>query len=36
MEVRAVGIEEQEVQAVFEIYAVLALKTTRYNSFHTT
>ena len=36
MEVRAVGIEEQEVQAVFEIYAVLALKTTGYNSFHTT
>ena len=36
MEVRAVGIEDQKVQAVFEIYAILALGTTKYNSFHTT
>ena len=36
MEVKAVEIEEQETQAVFEIYAILALKTTKYNSFRTT
>ena len=36
MEVRAVEIENQQVQAVFEIYAILALGTTKYNSFQTT
>ena len=36
MEIRAVGIEDQRLQAVFEIYAVLALGTTNYNSFQTT
>ena len=36
MEVRAVAIEDQEVQAVFEIYAILSLGTTKYNSFETT
>ena len=36
MEVRTVAIEDQKVQAVFEIYAILALGTTKYNSFHTT
>ena len=36
MEVRAVGIENQQVQAIFEIYAILALGTTKYNSFQTT
>ena len=36
MEVRAVAIGDQKVQAVFEIYAILALGTTKYNSFQTT
>ena len=36
MEVRTVAIEDQRVQAVFEIYAILALGTTKYNSFQTT
>ena len=36
MEVRGVTIEDQKVQAVFEIYAILALGTTKYNSFQTT
>lgn len=36
MEMRAVQIDDQAVQAVFEIYAILALGTTKYNSFHTT
>ena len=36
MEVRAVGIENQQVQAVFEICAILDLGTTKYNSFQTT
>ena len=36
IEVRAVEIGEQRIQAVFEIYAVLALGTTKYNSFQTT
>ena len=36
MEVRAVAIEDQKVQAVFEIYAILSLGTTKYNSFQTT
>ena len=36
MEVRTVAIEDQRVQAVLEIYAILALGTTKYNSFQTT
>ena len=36
MEVRTVAIEDQRVQVVFEIYAILALGTTKYNSFQTT
>ncbi len=36
MEVRAVAIEDQKVQAVFEIYAILSLGTPKYNSFQTT
>ena len=36
MEMRAVQIDDQAVQAVFEIYAILALGTTKYNSFQTT
>ena len=36
MTVRVVEIEDQRVQAVFETYAILALGTTRYNTFHTT
>ena len=36
MGVRAVAIGDQKVQAVFEIYAILALGTTKYNSFQTT
>ena len=36
MDVRAVAIEDQAVQAVFEIYAILALSTTEYNSFQAT
>ena len=36
MEVRAVRIDDQAVQTVFEIYAILALGTTKYNSFQTT
>ena len=36
MKVRGVAIEDQKVQAVFEIYAILALGTTKYNSFQTT
>ena len=36
MQVRAVGIEGQQVQALFEIYAILALGPLKYNSFHTT
>ena len=35
MEVRAVEIKDSVTQAVFEIYASLALKTTRYNNFDT-
>ena len=35
MEVRAVEITDNVIQTVFEIYASLALKTTRYNSFDT-
>ena len=36
MTVRVVEIEDQQCQAIFETYAVLALGTTRYNTFHTT
>ena len=36
MEVHTVQIDDQAVQAVFEIYAILALGTTKYNSFQTT
>ena len=36
MKVRGVAIEDQKVQAVLEIYAILALGTTKYNSFQTT
>ena len=36
MTVRVVEIEDQQRQAIFEIYAILALGTKRYNSFHTT
>ena len=36
MTVRVVEIECQRVQAVFETYAILALGTTLYNTFHTT
>ena len=36
MTIRVVEIEDQQHQAIFEIYAILALGTTRYNSFHTT
>lgn len=35
MDVRAVEIEDSVIQTVFEVYASLALKTTRYNSFDT-
>ena len=35
MTIRAVEIEDPWVQAVFEIYAVLALGTTKYNTFET-
>ena len=35
MDVRAVEIEDALTQVLFEIYAVLALGTTRYNSFET-
>ena len=33
MQVGVIGIEEPEKQAIFEIYAALALRTQRYNSF---
>ena len=36
MEVRTVEIDDQRVQAVLEIYSILALGTTKYNSFQTT
>ena len=36
MRIRAVEINAPLVQTVFEIYAVIALDTTRYNKFHTT
>ena len=36
MELRAVQIENQRVQSVFEIYAIIALGTFKYNAFHTT
>ena len=35
MAIRAVEIKDQRDQTVFEIYAVLALGTTRYNTFET-
>ena len=36
MDVRAVATEDQAVQAIFDIFAILALGTTEYNSFQTT
>ena len=36
MRFRVVEIEDPEVQTVFETYAILALDTKRYNTFHTT
>jgi hypothetical protein len=36
MTIRVVEIEDQQRQAVFEIYAILALSTTDYNKFNTT
>ena len=36
MRIRAVEINDPLVQTVFEIYAVIALGTTRYNTFQTT
>ena len=36
MRFRVVEIEDPIVQTVFETYAILALCTTRYNTFHTT
>ncbi len=36
MTVRVVEIQDQRVQTIFETYAILALDTTRYNTFHTT
>ena len=36
MTVRAVAIEDQRVQTIFETYAILALDTTLYNTFYTT
>ena len=33
MQVRVIGIDEPEKQAIFEIYAAMALRTQRYNSF---
>ncbi len=35
MTIRAVEIEDQREQTIFEIYAVLSLGTTRYNTFET-
>ena len=35
MEVRAVEVKESVTQTIFEVYASLALKTTRYNNFDT-
>ncbi len=35
MEVRAVEITDSVTQTIFEIYAILTLETTRYNSFDT-
>ena len=36
MTFRVVEIEDQRVQYIFEVYAILALGTTRYNTFDTT
>ena len=36
MQVHTVKVEDQLAQTLFEIYAILKLKTTRYNKFHTT
>ena len=36
MTIRVVEIEDQQRQAIFEIYAILALGTTCYNTFYTT
>jgi len=35
MSVRAIEIDDQIIQTIFEVYAILALKTTEYNDFHT-
>jgi len=35
MSVRAIEIDNQVIQTLFETYAILALKTTEYNDFHT-
>ena len=36
MDIRAVEINDPLIQTVFETYAIIALGTTRYNTFHTT
>ncbi len=36
MRIRVVEIEDPIVQTMFETYAILALDTTKYNTFHTT
>ena len=36
MRFRVVEIVDPKVQTVFETYAILALDTARYNTFHTT
>ena len=36
MRFRVVEVEDPVVQTVFETYAILALCTTRFNTFHTT
>jgi hypothetical protein len=35
MQVRVLRLDDQVYQTIFEVYASLQLKTTRYNSFHT-
>ena len=35
MEIRAVEVVDSVVQTIFEVYAALTLRTTRYNSFDT-
>ena len=36
MKFQSIEIVDQQVQTVFEIYAIISLTTTRYNTFHTT